>query len=605
MGLALCVYLLGLITGSYEWNLTLQLVIIVTAFILQIFVRISYAFIAIILFTFYSLGNLSRPMEAPLKPQEIYYFRLSNIKQYPNHIQAYGKQYLRKKAHLIPTKHLAVCTMPKYPNPNKACQPGDLIAACGEMTRIRSDKNPGSFDVETFYRSKGILYRCYIRDDVTLIGQKPNWQDNIEHFRQQLSIIFDRDLADGESGLAKALLLGDGSGVDSNSKAAFSATGAIHVLAVSGMHVALFAQILLLLMGLFHRFIQKRIIQIICIVILWYYAILTGLSPSVVRSVTMFTILQIAQFLGKESPQNHWVIICAFLMVIVDPNCVFDIGFQLSFLAVLGISNFQKRMENWITPKNKMLKFLWSNTCVAVAAQSLTLPLTLYYFHTFPNYFLFANIGVAVISVAAMYLGFAYLFLCSVPYLGAICAIPFQFSLKALNRFLEIIASIPGAIAEGYEISISFCILLLLSITLLFYTRIQWLIRCIPLTALVVIITMHRNQRQHENHLYLIEGKTPLLVIKQGTAATVIMVKKQFNSPVNQICSNYRKIYALTRLDTLYLKERDSLMLPKLTLLKQNGQLKVYLKKSMHLTTHIFEWRITRRGWNARKIMLN
>lgn len=605
MGLALFVYLLGLITGSFEWDQTLQLVIIFTALILQIFVRCSFAFIPIILCVFYSLGNLSRSMEAPLKPREIYYFRLSNIKLYPNHIQAYGKLHVRKKSHLIPTKHLVVCTILKSPNHFKAFQSGDLIAACGEMRRIQSDKIPGSFDVETFYRSKGISYRCYIRDDATLVGQHPDWQDNVEHFRQQLSNIFDRDLAKGESGLAKALLLGDGSSVDSTSKAAFSATGAIHVLAVSGMHVALFAQILLLLLGLFHRFIQKRTIQIICIGILWYYAILTGLSPSVVRSVTMFTILQIAQFLGKESTQNHSVILCAFLMVVVDPNCVIDIGFQLSFLAVLGISNFQKRMENWITPKNKILRFLWSNTCVAMAAQSLTLPLTLYYFHTFPNYFLLANIGVAVISVMSMYLGFAYLFLCGVPYLGAICAIPFQYSLKALNRFLEIIASIPGAIAEGYVISITICILLLLSIALMFYTKIQWLIRCIPLTVLVIIITINRHHRQHEKHLYLLQGKTPLLIMKQGTSATVIMDKKQFNSSLNQICSSYRKIYALDRLDTLYLEDQDSIILPKLTLIRHKGKLSVNLKTLSHQTMHTFVWENKPQGWSTRKIMLN
>jgi competence protein ComEC len=605
MALSFVMYLFGFTEGWFAWDFTFHLALTVLLLIFQLYIRNTLAFITIAVVGFFNLGMLSRSTKGEIREEGICYFQLSKIQQYENHFQAYGKQYIRKKNRLIPTDQQVVCTIRKALIPFKTLQPGDLIAAHGEMNRILSDNNPGSFDVETYYRSKGILYRCFIQDTVKLLGKYPNWQDCVEIYRQQLASIFDRDLSTVESGLAKALLLGDGSSVDSSSKAAFSATGAIHVLAVSGMHVSLFAQILLMFMGIFHRIFQKRVIQVICILVLWNYALLTGLSPSVVRSVTMFTMLQMAQFVGKDSPHNHSVLLCAFVMVVFDPLCILDIGFQLSFLAVLGIFNFQKRIEHWITPQNKIIRFLWSNTCVALAAQSLTLPLTLYYFHTFPNYFLLANIGVAVISVASMYLGFLYLFLCTVPYLGAICAVPFEFSLKALNHFLNTIAHIPGAIAEGYMISIPVCILLLLAIAGLFYSKIHFFFRCIPITLLVIFITVQRYQRQRENHLYLFSGKNPMLVVKNGTSATVLVAKKHMNNTANLICTNYRRIYGLNRLDTVYLQERDSLTLPYLTVLKQQQGLTLTFKKSHFIDAHTFHLAITPKGWYARKIKLH
>jgi competence protein ComEC len=602
MGFSFFAYILGYLTVGSTWNLAIHVIVIFSAIALQFFIRKTMLFLAFVGLSSLSIGHLNQRNNVEIPQEGTSYFRLYNIKRKPNHIQAYGEHYLRKNTRLIPTKNTVVCTLL---NPTKQYQPGDLIASYTKISKIISDDNPGSFDVVTYFHSKGIMYRCLINDTVIHIGKYPNWEDKVEIFRQRLSNIFDQHLAAVESGLAKALLLGDGSSVDSSSKAAFSATGAIHVLAVSGMHVSLFAQILLMFLGLFHRFVKKRTIQVVCILVLWYYAILTGLSPSVVRSVTMFTMLQIAQFLGKESPQNHSVLMCAYIMVVIDPNCMMDIGFQLSFLAVLGIFNFHKPMENLFLPKNRVLRFLWSTTCVALAAQSLTIPLTLYYFHTFPNYFLLANLGVAVISVVSMYLGFLYLFVCAIPFLGEICALPFAYSLQALNHFLKIIASIPGAVAEGYVISSTICILLLLAIALLFYQKVPWIIRCVPFTVIMILITVNRYHRQHENHLYLLRGKTPVFVIKQGTTATLFLLKNQSKSSLNTLCTNYRKIYTLNRLDTVYLQERDSLIISNLTILRQRHQLTLTRKKSKNSKANSLKLRVPPKGWDARKIMLD
>lgn len=530
------------------------------------------------------------------------FIKLYNVKKMGKVTQAFGLQYQRIGAGLIPTEHTIACTIIRDSIP---ISPGDIVASFAEITSIVPDNNPGSFDLVNFYRSKGIFMQCFMKDSVLRIAKNPTWRCKVESFRQQLCGIFDQQLKPREAGLAKALLLGYASDVDSSSKAAFSATGAIHVLAVSGMHVALFAQILIVIFGLFHRFIQKRHVQILCLIVLWYYALLTGLSPSVIRSVIMFSLLQFAQILGKESNHNHSLIICAFIMLVFDPNCLLDIGFQLSFFAVIGIFNFQKPLEQLVKTKHTILRFLWSNTCVALAAQALTLPLTLYYFHTFPNYFLIANIGVAVISVAAMYCGFFYLFVCSIPHLGSIAAIPFQFSLKSLHYFLKLVASIPGAIAEGYVISSIICFFLLLAIALLFCSKIPTLLRMVPLTILVIFITVSRNRRQLESHLYLLEGKTPYVVFKNGAYSTVFVPKGGNNNRLKKLCDNYRKIYPTCRMDTVILAEKDSLVLPFFTLQHRKTSLILTIKYRGSEVVDSLHWAKPLPPRRPRKILLD
>jgi len=359
-----------------------------------------------------------------------------------------------------------------------------------------------------------------------------------------------------EYGLAKALLLGDASEVDPTSKADFSATGAIHVLAVSGMHVSLFAQILWLLFGLFHRLISKTTVQISCIAMLWAYAVLTGLSPSVVRSVLMFTVLHLGQMAGKRLEQNHVLFLCAFIMLALDPDCAMDIGFQLSFLAVFGIVNFQKPIEAWLKVKPKRLRFIWSSTSIALAAQALTIPLTFYYFHAFPNYFLLANLGVVVLSGIAMYLGFCYLFLCAIPVLGDLVAFPFQYSLKALNEFLHAVANLPGAVEKGFVLTSTTTLAMLCSMLFFFWKRWHWCLRVLPLTFILLLVTHDRFQRQQESHLYLLKSNLPVLVYKQEGNATLIVpkTKDKFKAKsLGLLCANYASIYPYQKLDTVYL----------------------------------------------------
>ena len=596
---ALLFYLLGYLTVFPMVDFSLGVCLIVSAILVQYFTPKTYFYLPIVALTFFTLGKISCWKKEAHPAEGLFYFRLSNVKNSNKVAQAYGQEFRRENQRLIPMDSKVSCTILR---PSHRLKAGDLIATYTEIKPVSGDDNPGSFDIDAYYRSKGISYQCFLTDRIQYLGHYPTWRDKIELFRGRLCKIFDQQLSKREASIAKALLLGESSDVDPSSKAAFSATGAIHVLAVSGMHIALFSQLLLIYFGLFHRFFRKQPIQLLCILVVWCYAILTGLSPSVVRSVIMFTLLQIGQILGKESPKNHSLLMCAFIMVVYDPDCLFDIGFQLSFLAVVGIFNFQQPLEKIFKPQRKIFRFIWSNTCIALAAQALTLPLTLYYFHTFPNYFLLANIGVALLSVAAMYSGFLYLFMCSIPYLGEICAIPFQWSLQALRIFLEKVASLPGAIAEGYLISFPLCCLFLLAIIWLFNQRIPLLLRILPASFFVIFITLRRYQRQEEQHLYILRGKTPVLVLKKGLSASVFIPNEAINNRWEMLLRNYRKIFPFNELDTNYLQENDSIVLPELTLTHIHKSL-ILSRKNGFVDT--LNWSIKRTHWKPKKMLID
>lgn len=495
------------------------------------------------------------------------YLKIYCIKKKGKVIQFYAHQFNRIRDGLIPSDEKVVCTAF---NLTKRLRTGDMIVGYGRVTPIVSDENPGAFNAVNYYRAKGIHQQCLLTDHLLILGNYPTWRNKVEHFREKLSAIFDKQLSVRESGLAKALLLGDASAVDATGKATFSATGAIHLLAVSGMHVSLLAQVLVLFFSLFHRIVKRNLSQLLCIGLLGYFAVLTGLSPSVVRSVLMFSLLQMAQLFGEKNNNNHSLLLCAFLMLVFDPPCLFDIGFQLSFLAVFGIYNFQKPLETLIKPNRKIPRFLWSNLCISIAAQALTLPLTLYYFHSFPNYFLLASIGLAFLSSVVMYLGFLYLFVCSIPYLSHMIAVPFQISLKTLCQFLETVASIPGAKAEGYELTPLMSLLLALSIVVLLSSKFFNKMRVVPISLMIVLITVGRYRRQTEHHLHLLSGKTSFAIYKRGSQATIIIPQNSSCKTTRFLCYNYGKVYPFKRLDTLYVNEGDSLIFDQFALQQKN-----------------------------------
>ena len=158
---------------------------------------------------------------------------------------------------------------------------------------------------------------------------------------------------------------------------------------------------------LFKKWISKNQIIIIALVIVWIYSLMTGLSASVVRSAVMFTLLVGSGLLNRSYNNFNVLAFSAFLILMWNPHFLYDIGFQLSYLAMFGIFMFYKPLGKLIYFKNKIIRLAYEGTMVGIAAQILTVPLTLYYFHQFPNYFIITNLGLMIFSFLILALGIA------------------------------------------------------------------------------------------------------------------------------------------------------------------------------------------------------
>ena len=213
-----------------------------------------------------------------------------------------------------------------------------------------------------------------------------------------------KNLNTSTSALCKALCIADKSGLNSTIKQDFSRAGASHILAVSGMHVGIIFTAISTLIGLISKSRKFQLFgSIISIFFLWFYAFICGLQPSIIRACTMFTVPIIAKFLNRDNISFNSLLFTAFCMVIYDYTYLFNLGFQLSFLAVAGILLFYEKIFNILPLQNKILIWLWSMTSVSIAAQITTLPLTIYYFHNIPIFSLLSNLIVVPLATLIIY----------------------------------------------------------------------------------------------------------------------------------------------------------------------------------------------------------
>ena len=502
------------------------------------------------------LGYSAKEKSIPTQNESNQVYRILSLKEtQANFIQAVGQRYMFNKGKIYPTDEQTACLI----KTESSIVPGDLIFTEIPSEAIKNSGNPGSFDIETYYHTKGIHRQCLMYQSYLKIGHiEPNdiW---IHTLRNWLEHSFEHHLSGSSLGLAKALLLGNTSEVSQSSKQSFAATGAIHVLAVSGMHIALFAGLLLYSFGLFSRIISRYFAIIFTLIVLWGYAWLTGFSPSVMRSVTMFTLIQIGHIVQRTTHPNHILFWCAYLMYLFDPVCIYDIGFQLSFGAVYGIQTYKDRITSFWSPKAKPLKFIWEHSSIALAAQLFTTPLILYYFHTFPNYFLLANLGIVILSGLAMYLGFGFLLLGWVPLIGSLLGFVFSISLNAMDNFISLIAQIPGSVEGGF--SLTLCQLLMV------FAMLIWILhgnspRWSKLSIAILLlagISFNRYINQTETHLLVLKAKHPILVYKNNTRVTLISGAFNSQKSIERVLSDYQKIYPFQTLQIRILTNNHSI----------------------------------------------
>ena len=351
---------------------------------------------------------------------------------------------------------------------------GSVIVLNKPLQEIKNSGNPGGFDYKRYCLFQQITHQVYLKPgEFVLLNEKnePIVAKTINNIRQKvLSILTAYIPGDRERGLAEALLIGYKDDLDKTLVQSYSNTGVVHIIAISGLHLGLIYWLLLLLMKPLQRKKHTKWLKpIVVIAGLWLFSLLAGAQPSVLRSAVMFTCLALGETIDRRSSIYNSLAASAFILLCYNPYWLWDVGFQLSYAAVLSIVIFMQPVYNWFYIKNKALDFIWKMNAVTIAAQVLTLPISIYHFHQFPNYFLLTNF-IAVPLSSLIVLG--EILLCVVSFIGPVAVLVGKILLGMIwlmNTWVERIEALPFSLWDGLKIDIVQMILLTIAICLFCY----------------------------------------------------------------------------------------------------------------------------------------
>jgi len=391
--------------------------------------------------------------------------------------------YLVSKDSTIETKGKIIIYL-KRDSSIAALEYGSQIIISKSLQEIKNSGNPGGFDYKRYSLFQGITHQVYLKENEfeILPGEnKTRFNEFIFDSRKRvLNIIRKNIKGEKELGLAEALLIGYKDDLDKTLVQSYSNTGVVHVIAISGLHLGLIYWLLLQATFLLNKRKNIKWLRPVLIIAgLWLFSFLAGAQPSIIRSAVMFTCIVIADSLARKPSIYNTLAFSAFLLLCYNPYWLWDVGFQLSYTAVLSIVIFMQPIYNWFYIKNKALDFIWKLNAVTLAAQILTLPVSIYHFHQFPNYFLFTNF-VAVPLSSIILIG--EIFLCAISFIPLVAAFTgkiLSWLIWLMNTYVERIEMLPYALLDGLQITIVQAIFLLAAVAGFGYwlfekTKIAW-----------------------------------------------------------------------------------------------------------------------------------
>lgn len=330
-------------------------------------------------------------------------------------------------------------------------QPGDYILIANKLFPIAPPKNPGEFDYRKFLAYKQVYASTFLSngDWNELSFHDPNPVYQLTFWLRQKSIDALEQYIPGERERAvdEALIIGFRDKMSSDVMQSYAAAGVIHVLAVSGLHVAILFALLQFLLAFMKKKKHGGIFQaIIIVLIIWIFTLVTGASGSVIRAATMFTAITIGRSFRRSVSMYNILAGSALLILLFNPFLIMDVGFQLSYLAVIGITYLYPYINSWLYRENALIDKIWKITAVSIAATIATLPLTSYYFNQFPSYFLLANLIAIPLSGIILQAGLALIILQFIPPLASLLG-QLVFALTwIMNEYILKIQQLPGSV---------------------------------------------------------------------------------------------------------------------------------------------------------------
>jgi len=354
--------------------------------------------------------------------------------------------------------------------------------------------DPHTFNYSGYLYSQGIRYQLVCmntacrqvmkRESYGLFVLAMDIRDRL------LKILKDKGLSGQEFSVAGALLLGYVNDIDSKLKSAFAASGTMHILSVSGMHVGIIFIFLETALSFLNRIRRGRTIKCLAeILFIWSYAAITGFSPAVLRAATSLSFLIAGKTMKRKPEMLNVLSASVFFLLMMDTTLLADVGFQLSYMAVIGIVLLYKPIYDLYVTHLWLPAKIWAMIAVSAAAQMATFPLTLFYFHQFPNYFILSNLIIVPLSNGIILLGIMSLLLSPLPVAGEFSVAALRLLVHCLNASVLWIEHLPGSVSHGFFPGIVDVLLIYLLITAvcLFLIRKRPVFLLLAITALVIL----------------------------------------------------------------------------------------------------------------------
>jgi competence protein ComEC len=333
---------------------------------------------------------------------------------------------------------------------------GSQVLFHKQLQDIKNSGNPGSFDYKQYNAFQNIYHQVFLKRHEYSVTNRLN-ESRFQNALFSVRFAVLREIqkyikGEKEAGVAEALLIGSRDDLDKDLVQAYSNTGVVHIIAISGLHLGMIYIFLVFLLKPFSRTRAGRWVKLLVILtVLWLFTLLAGAVPSILRSAVMFSFILLGETLNRKSSIYNTLAASAFTMLCINPYYLWDVGFQLSYAAVVSIVAFSKPVYNWLFVKNKLLDFFWKLTSVTIVAQILTTPIIFYSFHQFPVFFLLTNCIVVPLSSVILFAELALLLSSFLPFVAKFVGIATAWMLSFMNGFIERVNLLPFAVYDGIQ----------------------------------------------------------------------------------------------------------------------------------------------------------
>ena len=453
--------------------------------------------------TIFTLGSfLARPA-SPLSfdPSAVYQIKLRCEEQLPHH-------------NFLLSTHSTNLFLSRY-DTDTAFRTGDIVLAQARIVPLPDNSNPGEFNYNRYLRQKQTNYRLIPYARLKIIGHDRNIRSVFEELRQRLlqksEILFPDTVV---RPLINALCLGYKNDLDKNIRDHFIQTGTIHLLAVSGLHTGAIYLLLTYLLSI--AGLPRHKTDLLTIPLLWGYACLTGLSPSVVRAATILTFIALGKTLERDYTPINAIAASAFFTLLVQPQLIGSVSFLMSYSAYTGIVLFYPYLNRLPGKLPAIPAKLWALCCLSLSAQLLTLPINAYYFHTITPGSVLINLLAIPLATILLY-GSVLLFLLPA-FIGIHVSVIITWTghllLYTLNSLQPIAFNLSGLYPTTWHILFIYLNFLLLGCLLLYKNRLTFGISIATLCLLLVFCCFHN---------YELASRKELLVFNHYRESTILL----------------------------------------------------------------------------------